>query len=543
MIDGYFLIFIYDENEKSLKIYNSPYEATNLYYYLDDKIFIFGDSLKRLLDNLPFKPEFDYNSIPSFLSTGFSFTEKTQFKNIFRLLPTFIISVKGGKVNFNNYWKTQFKFQRKSFDNLKKHLDRYEEIFRQSIRNYLDYAKPKKLGCFLSGGQDTTFVYIQASKVFKKPIHTFTASFENFGFDEAPKAKAITEMFGGVHHRVLVGPQHLDIIPEMVRTVEEPVSGASLPIYVCAKEAAAKHVDTILTGDAGDTLWNEYYPVAEWHKYFKHLPIFVREFLHKLSRTAIRLNDWERLWEFEHICALFAKNNIYEDFFRRLCTYRHFNEEFLEKILNPKLLQKLKKNECMLNIPFSSNNFSDTLIEAKMFYGVYMYMIPPTQKPLESRGVKFYTPYFNHDLIEFITSIPEEWVNGGSTFKKLCNDAIKRRFHKMALLRYLTPRYVYSLQQSFDVPFHVLFNERPKILEKLLIRLKRRRWYKNEVLDNLFEEFAQQEAKPHELYELKNHGYRIYSLLTFEVWCMEFLDNFTLNKSRRVIPLERYLSL
>jgi asparagine synthase (glutamine-hydrolysing) len=194
-----------------------------------------------------------------------------------------------------------------------------------------------------------------------------------------------------------------------------------------------------------------------------------------------------------------------------------------------------------MNIPFTKDNFHDALVEAKMFYGVYVYNIPMNQKPIESFGLNFYTPYLNKKVIEFINSLPEEWINGGNTFQKLTNYAVRRKFHKMALLRYLPKRYVYGLQQSFDVPWHVLFNKRPGILNKLLVRLKKRGWYNNKELEKLFKEFPRQKAKPHEILELKHHGYRIYSLLVFEVWCMEFLDNIKTKKKN--ISLEDYLSI
>jgi len=179
-----------------------------------------------------------------------------------------------------------------------------------------------------------------------------------------------------------------------------------------------------------------------------------------------------------------------------------------------------------------------------MFYGVYQYMIPPTQKPLEAFGIAFYTPYFNHDVITFINSLPEEWLNGGSTIKKLINDAHKRKFHKKTLLRYLPPRYVYSVQQSLDIPFHSFLPKRPEILHILLRRLKKRGWYNNAELERLFDEFPRQKVKPHELHELQHHGYRIFSLLSFEVWCMEFLDISWKDKKcdNKIIPLEEYLS-
>lgn len=544
LLDGNFLILLYDENKNKFWIFNNRYQATSLYYYLDDNIFIFANSLERLLSILPFKPLFEKKSIPSFLNTGFSWTEKTQFKNVFRLLPACGLQVKEKKIDLIHHWDKEFVFNRKPFKDIENKLDEYERLFSASIKNFLDRNNPKEVGCFLSGGHDTSFVFIQAAKLLKKPIHTFTVSFKNFGFDEGPKAKYLTDMFGGIHHKVIVENKHLDLIPRMIKIVEEPLSGGSFPIFVCCLEVS-KYVDSVLTGDGGDTLWGEYYPVAEWHKYLKHLPYFVRKLIHNMNKTLLKFNDWERFWESEHVFSLFAEKNMYGNFFRRLCSYRHFDDEFLKRLLNPEAFKNNSVNKCALDIKFNRNNFFDALVETKMFYGLYQYMIPPTQKPLESFGVKFFPPYLNFKIINFINSLPEGWLNGGTSFRKLANDAHKRRFHKKALLRYLPQKYVYSAQQSLDVPFHSFLNDRPQILSKLLTRLKKRRWFNDYELEKIFNEFPKQKAKPYELCELKNHGYRIFCLLTLEIWCMEFLDRDS--KQKRIInediPLEDYLFL
>jgi len=544
LLDGVFIILLHDEEKKEFLIFNNRYQATSLYYYLDDNIFIFANSLKLLLKITPFKPVFDKRSIPSFLNTGFSCTEKTQFKNFFRLLPTYRLSVREKEINFAHHWDKEFVFNRKPFIDIEKKLDEYEELFSTSIKNFIDKNNPEELGCFLSGGHDTSFVFIQAAKLFKKPIHTFTASFKNFGFDESPKAKYLTDMFKGIHHKVLVENKHLDLIPKMTRMIEEPVPGGAFPIFVCCLEAS-KYVDSLLTGDGGDSMWGEYYPVAQWHKYIKHLPFFARNMIHKINKQVLKFNDWERFWESEHVFSLFAKRDMYENFFNRLSSYRHFNDEFLGRILNRKAFSDTGVNRSMHDMKFNKENFFDMLVEAKMFYGVYQYMMPPTQKPLDTLGVNFFTPYLNSKVLNFINCLPENWLNGGNALKKLTNDAHKRKFHKMALLRYLPKRYVYSAQQSLDVPFHSFLNLRHAILDNLLKRLKRRGWFNNNILDDVFNEFLRQKPKPHEIIELKHHGYRIFCLLTLEVWCMEFLDK-DLKQQRVVnedISLEDYLSL
>jgi asparagine synthase (glutamine-hydrolysing) len=126
--------------------------------------------------------------------------------------------------------------------------------------------------------------------------------------------------------------------------------------------------------------------------------------------------------------------------------------------------------------------------------------------------------------MDFITSLPEEWINGGSTFQRLINDkSINRRFHKKALARYLRSEEIYN--RSFDIPWYTILKPRKRLLELLLKKLKSRGWYQSHTLDKIFGEFENQKNKAYELLELKSHGYRIFTLLSLEVWAMQYLDN------------------
>jgi asparagine synthase (glutamine-hydrolysing) len=542
-LEGFFIIVLHDSLSNECYVFNNRYQATQCYYCLRENVLFFSHSLATLLAILPFTPELDLRSIPSFLQTGFSYTERTQFKDIFKLLPTQSIHVRHGTYTISDHWKTEYIFDRRPFYDVENKLDEYETIFRKSIQHFIEAYKPKELGCFVSGGHDTSMVFIEAQQIFNKPIHTFTASFNDFGFDEAPKSRFITEKFGGIHHTISIGPEVLDLLPLMVNCIEEPVSGGAFPIFACVFEAQ-KHVDAMLSGDAGDSLWGEYYPVNEWHKYLKQLPHPLRASLKMINKAFRNITDWERLWESDHVFSLFAQKDMYKDFFARLCSYRHYDQHFLRQLLDPSLFADSRPYSCMIDIPFTKDNLFDALVEAKMLYGLYQYMLPPTQKPLESFGVNYFSPYLNHDLITFINSLPEDWLNSGSSFSKLVNDAHRRKFHKLAMLRYLPKRYVYSAQQSLDVPFHSFLTKRPFVLEKLLKRLKRRGLFNNKTLDRIFYEFPHQKVKPHEIIELKHHGYRIFCLLTLEIWCMKFLDDDRKENmlSQTTVPLEDYLS-
>ncbi|MFC1890587.1 asparagine synthase-related protein [Thermodesulfobacteriota bacterium] len=539
-LDGYFLILLHDRIEDKLVILNNRFIGTNCYYSAKDGELLFANTMSRLLSALHEKMPLDQNNVPSFLNSGYSWSHNAYLQGISRLLPAYYLIWSGEGVEVHNYWRMTF--DRKPIHDINKAVDEYDSIIRESIGNFLTTSGTERPGCLLSGGQDTSLVYLITAAKSGKPVHTFTASFESPIHDETHKAKQITELReNGVHHKVHVGKDALDHIPAMIRAAEEPCSGGSLGIYMCAR-AAARYCDVILTGDGNDILWGEYYPVVELHRYLKDLPVPIRRVLHGLAKTALKLADWERLWELEHVLGLFRRDNPYIDFFRHLTSYRHMNDEFRNDLFSDTFLDRTGLNTCIHEIPVRPDSFHDDLIETKFYYGHAYYSVPWTHKSIESFGAKFFQPYCTSRVIDFINALPMELLNRGNTLQRLTNRATTRFLHKRLLNRYIPAELIPTLQQSFDIPFHTFFSERPEVLDLLLVRLKRRAWFKEDRLERLFDEYRRQKVNPNELCQLSNHGYRIYSLLTLEVFCIEFVDEYRFEHPIEKIPLEEYLT-
>jgi asparagine synthase (glutamine-hydrolysing) len=539
-LDGLFLILIYDLNNNNFYIFNNRYQATQLYYYISDDILYFSKELIPLLQDIgPSNIVLNKGSIKSFISNGFTITDQTQFDRIKKLLPSFRIVFEENQLKFENHWDQEFQFDRKPFPDLEKHLDLYESTYQKGVLNYIEQAGTKELGTLMSGGHDTSFVLIQASKVFNKPIHTFTTTFPDWSFDEGPYAENLANKYNGVYHGIPFVPGDLDYIVSLIRANDEPVVGSSLPLHLCAKEAK-KYVDTMFAGDGGDTLWAEYYPVGEFHKYIKHLPLSLRKMIHSLSKLLKDTLDWERFWELEHVSSLFIEDNYYKDFMRKLCTYRHFSDHQQTQLFSPDFMESTEVSQSIHQVEFTKENFQNSLIEGKLFNAFYTYQSFHTTKSMEHFGLNFYMPTINKELMQFITSLPESYINGGTTFHRLTNNKkINRRFHKLALARNLNSKEIYN--RSFDIPWYMILKPRPEMLNKLLKRLKKRGWYQNSYLDKLFKEFMSQNIKQHELLELKHHGYRIFTLLSQEIWATEYLDGrFTKSPDQKIL-LEDYL--
>jgi asparagine synthase (glutamine-hydrolysing) len=535
-LNGLFIIIIKDSNKTG--IYNNRYLSTNLYYYHDDNIFIYSNHLKELIKALPNKREVDFSVLKQFLSNGWSITDKTMIKGVNRIQPTMRL-IATDKLLIENHWDEELTFERRPFSNLEEHMDKYENIYRGGIEDFMYQNKTQELGTLLSGGHDTSFALIQGSKAHKKQMHSFTVTFPGWAFDEGPFAQNLSNKFKSIHHEIPFTPDDLDYMPSLIVANEIPVVGSSLPLHLCGKEAA-NHVDTMLGGDGGDTMWGEYFPVAEYHKYIKNLPLSLRKIFHNISKALRNTFDWERFWELEHVSELFTHENMYDDFLRRLCTYRHFNDDYLDNLLNSDLKETPFAKSSM-ELEFNKENFSEMLIEGKLLNGFYNYQSFHTYRSMEHFNLELYFPTIHRDVLRLITELPINWVNGGTTFHKLTNaHSVNRRFHKKVLSRYLKKEEIYN--RSFDIPWYNILKPRKELLQILKNRLIKRGWYNKEAIVQMFDEFGEQKIKDYELLELKNHGYRIFTLLSLEIWCIEFLDDRNTKNYDEKIPLEEYLA-
>ncbi|MBI99624.1 MAG: hypothetical protein CME67_00210 [Halobacteriovoraceae bacterium] len=521
-LDGIFLIIVLDSRTNCVSIHNNRYTCHGIYYYQDSERLIFSDKITSIIEFFLDSPQPHMGAVRSFLSNGFTSADQTQIQGIKKLLPAFTCNISSKGAQLANYWDKEISFKRSSGQSIEKSIDEYIEIYRQGIKNYLDVHKPEKVATLLSGGNDTSFVLANLSEVTDKKIHAYTATFPGWAWNEESFAKNISEKFGANFHPIPFEAKDIDEVSDLIAANEEPVVGSSLPLHIIGRKAKEDGFRVMFGGDGGDTLWGEYYPVAEYHRYIKNLPKSLRALAHKTSKALRKLTDWERFWELEHVSQLFVEDNYYEDFMRKLCTYRHFSDDYQKKLLKDEVY-KNPIPKSIKEIEFTKENFRDALIEGKLYNAFYTYQSFHTYNCMEHSGLNLYFPTIQKDVISFITNLPYHWVNGGTSLHRLMNHkSINRRLHKKALARFLRQDEIYN--RSFDIPWYNILRPRAEVLELLKQRLKARGWFEESVLDKLFETFKAQKVKEYELLELKHHGYRIFTLLSLEIWCIYVLD-------------------
>ena len=114
------------------------------------------------------------------------------------------------------------------------------------------------VGAFLSGGVDSSAVVSIMARASRRPIKTFSVGFREDRYNELPHARQVAEAYGTEHHELLVEPNDLKVLEELLSSFDEPFADSSaIPTYLVSR-LARQHVKVVLSGDGGDELFAGY---------------------------------------------------------------------------------------------------------------------------------------------------------------------------------------------------------------------------------------------------------------------------------------------
>ena len=200
---------------------------------------------------------------------------RTVFSDVVRLPAAHSAVFENGNVAVSRYWRPQFvETRRASLDRLKQD---FRDLLRTCVREQLD--RPE-VGCFLSGGTDSSTVAGLIGELTGRPARTFSIGFDAEGYDEMEYARVAARHFRTDHHEYYVTADDLvRHIPEVAASFDQPFGNSSvLPAYLCARIARDRGVTKLLGGDGGDELFggNSRYAKQRVFSAYEALPRVLR---------------------------------------------------------------------------------------------------------------------------------------------------------------------------------------------------------------------------------------------------------------------------
>lgn len=181
---GMFAFAIWDEVNKKLLCARDPFGIKPFYYMGNDQSFYFASELKSFTC-IPngYSNEISQESLHNYLTFQFVPEPNTMLKNI-KLLEAGSILEKNlnENISIEKYWHPKFNPMIK---NGNEKICEIKNALENSVKIHMRSDVP--VGCFLSGGIDSTIIALLAKK-FNPNIKTFTIGFDRNGYSEVDMA-------------------------------------------------------------------------------------------------------------------------------------------------------------------------------------------------------------------------------------------------------------------------------------------------------------------------------------------------------------------
>ena len=252
LLEGMFSLAIWDAQDKELTLARDRIGIKPLYYSQTNGVgFYFASEIKGLQALNQLSPSNKY--LADYLSLGFVPGENTLFEGIHQIKPGTYLQLKNGSVSHRTFYSLFENVKEKpslpaSYDAAKKSL---RELIYKSIEDRLVADVP--LGCFLSGGIDSSLVVAVAQNLLGGKLQTFSIGFKEAAFNESSHAAKIAGYLGCEHReRIFEQKDLLSIFSNYLTMTDQPFGDTSLLPTSLVSQFAREHVTVALSGDGGD---------------------------------------------------------------------------------------------------------------------------------------------------------------------------------------------------------------------------------------------------------------------------------------------------
>ena len=247
---GMFAYGIWDGPRQRLLLARDPLGIKPLYYtQTRDGFFLFASEIRALLTWPGVRVEIDHDALWDFLGQRYVPGPRTMFKGITKLPAGHLAIVDKDGVRVRRYWDVPLDGETWSEAGC---VAAFRDLVTDSVRRELVSDVP--LGVFLSGGLDSTTVTALMAQMADEPVRTFCVGYGGAqGVNERPWARMASERLRTVHHEVEIGlDEFWTLLPEAVRSMEEPVVEAPAVSLLQLSRFTREHVTVVLSGEGAD---------------------------------------------------------------------------------------------------------------------------------------------------------------------------------------------------------------------------------------------------------------------------------------------------
>src|SRR6266853_902374 len=398
---GAFSLAIWDVRSETMVLAVDRFAVRPLTYYADGSQLIFGSQPRSIFASRRVQKQVNAPAMAAFLNFSVVPAPESVFQSLSKLPPGHFLLWKDGKTELRQYWDLEYpESQSANAQDLAQEL---LSSMSEAVRLYSQNLSKQRLGCFLSGGTDSSSVLGLLRRHKGTAVNAFSIGFSEERFNELEYARMAARTFQADHSIAVLTPEETFAdIATIVGGYDEPFGNASvLPTYACLKLARNHGIEVMLAGDGGDELFggNELYRTERVFGLYRDIPQALRRYL--IEPLAFGLPG----------VGPIGKIRRYIDHTRTPNPERYFQWHLLQRFPHAKVLgpgiELMNGHSDLLAVPRRHYQLASAHSELNRLLYIDIKMtlgdndLPKVVSASELAGVEVRFPLLDHPLAEF----------------------------------------------------------------------------------------------------------------------------------------------
>lgn len=511
-IVGMFAFCVFSKKNESIFIARDHFGIKPLFYSDNGSEFCFSSELKTLVKTGVISKKVNMESLINSLNFLWIPGNQSMFEGVFKLPPGhFLTKNKNESCVVKKYWEVD------ENENREEDLEKLREQFLQSLDRHLIADVP--VSSFLSGGLDSSLISVLAkNKLGSLDTYTIGTSDEDKKIERMPEdekyASILAKKHEFNHNEIIIKPNIIKDLRDIVYLLDEPIGDpAAINTYLICKAAKQKGSKVLLSGMGADEIMFGYRRqkatlLAEKYKRIPKLIRFIIEFFVKILPVKVfgkgfKLGRWAKRF------VSFASLPTDEAY---LMSYSYYNERDLQNLLlsdHGRSIRSIKEKHKVLFHSKYKGDIKNQICNTDINMFMVGLNLTYTDRASMGASVEVRVPFIDKHFITSAMKVPGEL--------KFKNEISKYPLKHIAE-KYLPHDIIYRPKASFGAPIRSwISNELKPLVDELLSKenVNRRGVFNYDYIKKLIDSDRK---------GLEDNAYRIYQLLTVELWYQEFVD-------------------
>jgi len=258
-LNGQFALAIWDVREKELFLARDRIGIRPLYYTVQDNLILFASEIKSIFTAEQVPREIDPTAMDQIFTFWTTLPGRTIFKGINELPPGHFLKISHNQSIVTKYWDIPFYPSEEQLNWTSDEISiTIQELLKDAVRIRLRADVP--VGCYLSGGLDSSGITALVVKNFNNEVSTFGIRFEEGAFDEGEHQELMVSLLNANHRAITATNEKIgSSFPRVIWHCEKPIlRTAPVPLFLLSQLVHQNGLKVVITGEGADEVFAGY---------------------------------------------------------------------------------------------------------------------------------------------------------------------------------------------------------------------------------------------------------------------------------------------